>query len=119
MLHDTPKITGTQAPMRRVGLTIDKEQLVRLLGMHWIQRRHGDAFAYSMGDLYSVIEDVHPGLYVRTLNNLTALAKNNEGLFKSLREINNDPLIQNKNYGYINPDTRQRVNGMKNGRDLG
>ena len=87
--------------------------------VHWIQRRHGDAFAYSMGDLYSVIEDVHPGLYVRTLNNLTALAKNNEGIFKSLREINNDPLIQNKNYGYINPDTRQRVNGMKNGRDLG
>ncbi|MFA6280272.1 MAG: ATP-binding protein [Bdellovibrionales bacterium] len=62
---------------------------------HWVERFHDAPFTSMMGDLYSVLDDIHPGLYVRTLMSLEKLATDHKPLFMAIREINQDPSIQN------------------------
>lgn len=80
---------------------------------HWVGRTHDATFVSTMGNLYSILEDIHPRLYTQTMERLEQVAGKHTALFRAIREMNNDPSIQNVEYG-----TTQRGSNPKFGTPL-
>lgn len=75
--------------------------------VHWKVRPHDEAFAYLTSDLYSVMDDTHPGLYDQTRRRLERLATKHMPIFMALRKIISSPDVYDRHSVFCGGEGRR------------